>query len=102
MDLGELAEQLADGRQVGRYLVQTVINRGQSRQHVVIGTARRLADGLCAHGRQGNSSRERHGRRCVVLSGSLSSMSRTTPLFFSLDAPQNWALMARRDARMPF
>jgi hypothetical protein len=44
-----LAEQLAHGGELGRYLVKTVVNRGKSSQHVVISTAHRLADRIRAH-----------------------------------------------------
>jgi len=51
-DFAEVAEQLAGGgRQAGRYLMQAAIDRVQPCQHVFIRAARRLADGLCAHGR---------------------------------------------------
>lgn len=49
-DLLELAEQCAQGGELGGYLVKTVVDRGEPAQHVVISTAHRLAEGIRAHG----------------------------------------------------
>ena len=49
VDLVEAVEYLAHGGESGRYLVKTVVNRGESYQHVAIITGRRLANGIRTH-----------------------------------------------------
>jgi hypothetical protein len=48
-DLVEVAEYVAHGGESGRYLVKTVVNRGESAQHVVIITGCWLVNGIRAH-----------------------------------------------------
>lgn len=50
MDLLELAEQRAESGELGGYLVQAVVDRGEPAQHIVISTAHRFAEGIRAHG----------------------------------------------------
>ena len=87
-DLIEMAEYLVQGGESGRYVVKTVVNRGQSSQYVVISTGHRLVDGIRAHGvltRCVLSSRADHAGKATAVQAVAVGTAQSVPRYSGME-----------------